>query len=271
MPSFSQWSSICRAIQYITRERRLFVSSYQSSAFAPDVGILFPLQLEVGTTVVIVFDGIGNDHYYGWSQFLVLPTVFAPNSTSIVFRSLCLCLPIHRMAVYARLCALLFSPNHPKSRSLSLIRPHVVFGPPGSPDRVRKNLTLRTTNGYVTAETWIRHYGNTESNRVSMDLSTDNGAVHATVVRHSLDYSLYYSIVSCTYSQGLNEKKKHKHKSWGCISLASPLFSRANYHRNPRRQDRLFSWVRKAYGFDLGRLRRPGILRRRPTARWEVG
>ena len=40
-----------------------------------------------------------------------------------------------------------------------------------------------------------------------MDLSTDNGAVHATVVRHSLDYSLYYSIISCTYSQGLNEKK----------------------------------------------------------------
>ena len=118
IPSFSQWSSICRAIQYITRERRLFVSSNQSSAFAPDVSILFPLQLEVGTIVVIVFDGIGNDHYYGWSQFLVLPTVFAPNSTSIVFRSLCLCLPIHRMAVYARLCALLFSPNHPKSRSI---------------------------------------------------------------------------------------------------------------------------------------------------------
>ena len=56
-------------------------------------------------------------------------------------------------------------------------------------NRVRKNLTLHTTNGHVTTEIWIRHDGSTESKRVSMALSADSGAVRATVVRNSLDCS----------------------------------------------------------------------------------
>lgn len=80
--------------------------------------------------------------------------------------------------------------------------------PPGiAPDRVRKNLTLHTTNGHVTTELWIRHDGSTESKRVSMALSTDSGAVRATVVRNSLDYST----VPCTQRAKRGKNKKYKH------------------------------------------------------------
>ena len=51
----------------------------------------------------------------------------------------------------------------------------------------RKNLTLHTTSGRVTAEIWIRHNESTESNRVSLDLRSDNGPVRAIVVCLSLD------------------------------------------------------------------------------------
>ncbi len=58
--------------------------------------------------------------------------------------------------------------------------------PPGiSSGKDRKNLALHTTNGPVTAEIWVRHDGSTKSKRVSLDLSSGNGIVRATVVRFS--------------------------------------------------------------------------------------
>jgi hypothetical protein len=62
--------------------------------------------------------------------------------------------------------------------------------PPGiAPDAVRKNLTLHTTNGHVTAEIWIKHDRSTKSKRVSLDMYSRNGAVRAIVVRHTLNSS----------------------------------------------------------------------------------
>ena len=46
----------------------------------------------------------------------------------------------------------------------------------------RKNLTLHTTSGQVTAEIWVRHRS-TESKRVSLDLCSDNGPVRAIAAR----------------------------------------------------------------------------------------
>ena len=52
-------------------------------------------------------------------------------------------------------------------------------------DTDRKNLTLHTTGGRVSAEIWIRHDGRTKPKRVSMDLYSGNGFVRAIVVRLS--------------------------------------------------------------------------------------
>jgi hypothetical protein len=63
--------------------------------------------------------------------------------------------------------------------------------PPPSPgiasDKDRKNLTLHTTSGPITAEIWIKHDGSTKSKpkRASLDLSSGNGMVRAIVVRLS--------------------------------------------------------------------------------------
>lgn len=102
---------------------------------------------------------------------------------------------------------------------LSMVPPPL---PPGvASGTVCKNLTLHTTNGHVTAEIWIRHDGSTESKRVSMDLSTDNGAVRATVVRRSLDYST----VPCTQI-AKREKKIQTHNS----TTVSLLVTEASVH-----------------------------------------
>ena len=63
--------------------------------------------------------------------------------------------------------------------------------PPPSPgiasDTDRKNLTLHTTSGPISADIWIRPHGRTKSKRVSLDLSSGNGPVRAIVVRPSLN------------------------------------------------------------------------------------
>lgn len=47
----------------------------------------------------------------------------------------------------------------------------------------RKNLSLYTTSGPITVEIWIVHNGKGKSKRVSLDLCSDDGFVHAIVVR----------------------------------------------------------------------------------------
>lgn len=44
-----------------------------------------------------------------------------------------------------------------------------------------ENISLRTTSGAITTDVWVT--GNNKSKRVSMKLCTDNGNVHAKVVR----------------------------------------------------------------------------------------
>lgn len=50
-------------------------------------------------------------------------------------------------------------------------------------DTARKNLTLHTVSGPITAEVWIKCNKNTEPKRVSLDLFSGNGLVRAIVVR----------------------------------------------------------------------------------------
>ena len=60
-----------------------------------------------------------------------------------------------------------------------------------TPDTDRKNLTIHTTSGPITAEIWIKHDRSTKSKRVSLDLYSGNGMVRAIVVR------LYSSVTPC--------------------------------------------------------------------------
>jgi len=62
---------------------------------------------------------------------------------------------------------------------LSLSPPPPVHGI--SSDKDRKNLTLHTTSGSIKAEISTKHDESTKSNRVSLDLSSDNGNVCAVV------------------------------------------------------------------------------------------
>lgn len=71
---------------------------------------------------------------------------------------------------------------------LSLSPPPPPFGITSDTDR--KNLTLHTESGPVTADIWIRHNGSPVSKRVSLDLFSGNGFVRAIVVRLSLDSSV---------------------------------------------------------------------------------
>jgi len=64
-------------------------------------------------------------------------------------------------------------------------------------DQDRKNLSLYTTCGPIDTEIWIVHDGSGESKRVSMELTTDDGSVRATIVRF-----LYSSVVPCFEEYG---------------------------------------------------------------------
>lgn len=61
--------------------------------------------------------------------------------------------------------------------------------PPPSPgiasDTDRKNLTLHTESGPITAEIWVRPDDRMNSKRVSLDLFSGNGFVRAIIVRFS--------------------------------------------------------------------------------------
>ena len=61
-------------------------------------------------------------------------------------------------------------------------------------DKDRKNLTLHTTSGAITAEIWTRHDGSTKPKRVSLDLSSGNGNVRAIVVRLLLSILAYFPV-----------------------------------------------------------------------------
>jgi hypothetical protein len=57
--------------------------------------------------------------------------------------------------------------------------------PRAATDKDPKNLSVYTTSGPITAEILLIHDGSGASKRVSLDLCTDDGSLHATVVRSS--------------------------------------------------------------------------------------
>ena len=69
---------------------------------------------------------------------------------------------------------------------LSLARaPQSLWGPIPyvDSDTPANNLTLRTTSGNITTEIWIIHNGGETLSRASLVLCSDNGCIHAKVVR----------------------------------------------------------------------------------------
>jgi hypothetical protein len=109
--------------------------------------------------------------------------------------------------------------------------------PPPSPtissDEDRKNLTLNTTSGPITAEIWTRHDGSTKSKRVSLDLSSGNGNVRAIVVRLLLSIlASFPGFKGClhdstTLPAPTERVTVHAHSStWRYVQITETSFSR---------------------------------------------
>ena len=96
----------------------------------------------------------------------------------------------------------------------------------------RKNLTLHTTSGRVTAEIWTRQNGSVESNRVSLDLCSGNGPVRAIVARLSLSI-LASSLVemgfihhSTTFFPPIGAAAHVHSSTWSCVLTMEMYTSR---------------------------------------------
>jgi hypothetical protein len=64
-------------------------------------------------------------------------------------------------------------------------------------DKEPENLSIYTTSGPITAEVLLIHDGSATSKRASLDLCTDDGFLHAIVVRPSPSVFRAPSVVPC--------------------------------------------------------------------------